>query len=60
MDDLVLFFGNQARLARALKVSRSAVSHWMRDGFLPPYQAIRVEELTEGKFKAKDLVEGDQ
>jgi DNA-binding transcriptional regulator YdaS (Cro superfamily) len=56
INRLVVYFGGQYRLANALDVSSSAVSMWIKDGALPPMRAIQVERITDGKFKARDLV----
>ena len=58
LDTLVEHFGSQYRLAGALNVSSVAVHFWLRDGKLPPLRAIQVEEITNGKFKARDLIGG--
>ena len=50
-------FGSASKLAKALGVHRSAISQWADCGYLPPYRAVQVERLTNGEFKAVDLVE---
>lgn len=55
MKEIIEHFGGKARLAEALGVERSAVSLWLRHG-LPPYRAIEIETLSDGKFKAADIV----
>jgi DNA-binding transcriptional regulator YdaS (Cro superfamily) len=54
--ELTLHFGTQVEMARALGVSRSAVSHWVRRGSIPAERAIAIEILTAGEFKAVDLI----
>lgn len=56
IDRVIAHFGGKYRLAGALDVSSSAVSIWVREGRIPPMRAIEIETLTEGKFKARDLV----
>ena len=56
INRLVTFYGGQYKLASALGVSSAAVSMWIKDGALPPGRAIQVERMTDGKFKARDLV----
>lgn len=56
MDKLLEFFKNKNRLAKALGVSRQAVSAFFKAGSLPPGRAIQVEKLTEGKIKAFELI----
>lgn len=57
IQDLIAHFGNKSRLADALNVSRSAVTQWGING-IPPMRAIAIESITEGKFKAADMVRG--
>lgn len=47
-------FGSASNMARALGVTRGAVTQWGIDG-LPSKQAIEIEKLTGGKFKAVDI-----
>lgn len=51
---IISHFGNQAALARALGVSRVAVTQWKVEG-IPSHQAIQIERITGGKFKAVDI-----
>lgn len=46
--DALAHFGSQAEVARAAKVSRSAVNQW-RD-LVPPLSAKRLEVATDGKL----------
>jgi len=55
MQEIIDHFGGNARLAEALGVERQAVTFWLRFG-LPPHRAIEIERLTDGKFKALDIV----
>jgi predicted transcriptional regulator len=48
------FGGSKLKLAAALGVSKSAISHYFKMGGLTALTAIKVEILTEGKFKAVD------
>ena len=45
-------------MAKALKVNPAAVSQWIDNGYIPPRRAIEIEILTNGKFKAVDLLGG--
>jgi DNA-binding transcriptional regulator YdaS (Cro superfamily) len=54
---IISHFGSHANLARALDVSRAAVSQWRVDG-IPAARAIDIEKLTGGKFKAVDITKG--
>jgi DNA-binding transcriptional regulator YdaS (Cro superfamily) len=51
---IISHFGTQAALARALGVSRVAVTLWKTEG-IPSHQAIKIERITGGKFKAVDI-----
>lgn len=53
--ELVRHFGTQAALARAMGVSPSAISQWVRRNSIPAEHAITIERITEGKFRAVDL-----
>lgn len=50
------FFGGQNKTAGILDVSTQAISQWKVKGCFPPAQAVEVERLTNGEFKAVDLV----
>jgi DNA-binding transcriptional regulator YdaS (Cro superfamily) len=56
LELLVAHYGSQNKLAGALNVSSVAVGQWIKSGAIPPLRAIQIEKLTEGKFKAKDLI----
>ena len=56
INEVVKHFGGQYRLAGALNVSSAAVCLWIKGEKIPPLRAIQIEELTDGKFKAKDLI----
>ena len=58
MNDVIEYFGNQAELAKALRVDPAAVSQWVANEHIPPRRAIEIEMLTDGKFKAIDLIKG--
>ena len=55
-EELLAHFETQAEIARALGVTRSAVSHWFRRGSIPAEQAIQIEIVTGGKIRAVELV----
>ncbi|MBB1489077.1 Cro/CI family transcriptional regulator [Oceanospirillum sediminis] len=44
------YFGSAAKLAKALGVSRSAVSQW--DECIPPLRAFQIEHITNGRLMA--------
>lgn len=55
-DELIEHFGSQNKLAGELDVTSVAVSQWFKAQAIPAYRAIQIETMTEGKFKAKDLI----
>jgi len=56
IERVIEHFGSRAKLARLLGVDRSALTQWVRDDAFPPKRAIQIEELSEGKFKAKAII----
>ncbi len=53
---LVSHFGTQEKTAKALGVDQGTVSGWVRGKHgVSPVTALRIEALTEGQFRAKDL-----
>lgn len=59
-----VFFGNQARLARALGVTPVTVGQWLKPDEptgreVPPKQCVRIERLTEGKVTRQALRPAD-
>jgi DNA-binding transcriptional regulator YdaS (Cro superfamily) len=53
---MIAHFGCQSDLARELNVTRSAISQWRRRKRIPPAHAVKIERLSDGEFKAVDLV----
>lgn len=53
---VVEHFGSQSELAKALGVSRSAVTQWCEIGAFPPQRCFEIEKVSNGKFKARDLI----
>jgi DNA-binding transcriptional regulator YdaS (Cro superfamily) len=49
-------FESEAAIARTLNLSTSAINFWVRKGYVPPLHAIKIEEITNGRIKAKDLI----
>lgn len=60
LDELITHFGTQAKLARFVGVTRVAVVHWKRRGVIPRGKAYEIEVKTNGLFKAKDLIGGNE
>ncbi len=48
--DAISFFGNKCSLARALKLSKSAISQWPDN--VPELRAYQIERLTNGQLLA--------
>jgi len=55
---LIDFMGGVRKFAGAMEVSTQAVYGWIDAGEIPPRRAIEVEEMTDGRFKAADLIKG--
>lgn len=55
VDRLIDYFGSQKSAAEALGIVAMAVSHWRKRG-VSAKQALRIEKITGGQIKAKDLV----
>jgi hypothetical protein len=47
--DAVKFYGNSARLARVLKIHRSAIQRWSKR--VPLRRALKLQELSGGALK---------
>lgn len=54
------YFGSQSELAEKLGLTRQAITLWKIKGVIPPVSAIEIERITNGKFKAVDLTEGNK
>ena len=52
---LIEFFGTSARLAQFIGVTPSAVSQWVARGKISATMAIKVQEVTNGRFKKEEL-----
>lgn len=55
ISELVEHFGSKAEMARKLGIERQNITYWSNEG-VPAIQAVKIEMLTDGKFKAVDLV----
>lgn len=51
--DAVLHFGSQSKLAKALGLTKSAVSQW--DEHVPALRAYQIQSLTNGNLVAVGL-----
>lgn len=48
------YFGNYAKLAAALKISKGAISQWT--GEIPEARQLELHRLTKGKLKADPAI----
>lgn len=48
LDQAIKYFGSPTDIALALKISRQSVNSWATRGFIPPYQQLRLQELSKG------------
>jgi len=56
MEKAVSFFGGVLKLSEKLNVQQSSVSKWLHSKLpVPIKHAVKIEELTNGEIKAKDL-----
>lgn len=56
MKKAILFFGGTVKLAVALNANHSNVSKWLYEKRqIPVKYAIKIEQLTKGKIKFRDL-----
>ena len=60
LKEIIKWFGSQVELARQLGVTQAAVAQWVADAKVPPYRAIQIERITDGQFKAIDIIGGDR
>ena len=60
LKEIIKWFGSQVELARQLDVSQAAVAQWVADEKVPPYRAIQIERITDGQFKAVDIIGDDR
>jgi DNA-binding transcriptional regulator YdaS (Cro superfamily) len=57
MMKIIKHYGSQRKLAKALGVTEGSVSHWVKAGYFPPAQAIRIERsMGNSAFRAVYLV----
>jgi DNA-binding transcriptional regulator YdaS (Cro superfamily) len=57
-SDVFEFFGGRNKFCGVFDVSSSALSQWIDAGGFPPLRAIQIEQRSNGKFKAVDLIAG--
>ena len=60
INEIIRRFGSQVELARQLGVTQAAVAQWVADEKVPSYRAIQIERITDGQFKAVDIIGDDR
>ncbi|AUR82040.1 DNA-binding domain protein [Vibrio phage 1.017.O._10N.286.55.C11] len=56
MDKLLSEYNhNRSELARELEVSPAAVQAWYEKGSIPARTALKIEHITNGRYKAVEL-----
>lgn len=56
IEKVIEHFGGTTKTAKVLGVEPAAVSQWIAKKEIPPKRAIEVERITDGLFKAVDLI----
>lgn len=60
LKDIITHFGSQTRLAQKLGVTLQYVNGWCNGReHVPLIQALKIEKLTDGKFKASEIVDSE-
>ncbi|MCP4802269.1 MAG: hypothetical protein GY891_05340 [Bacteroidetes bacterium] len=54
--ELIEHFGSRKALCNELDVTRQALCQYEAQGYLPGLRAIEIEQKTDGKFKAAEMV----
>lgn len=56
ISEVIAHFGTQGKTAKVLGCSQTTIFKWLHGKMnITPIYAIKVEKLTNGKFKAADL-----
>jgi hypothetical protein len=55
-NDVIAHFGSQSKLALVFGVHRSCITQWIKANHLPAERALQIEELSNGKFIAIELL----
>lgn len=56
ISEVIAHFGTQGKTAQALGCSQTTIFKWLHGKMnITPIYAIKVEKITNGKFKATDL-----
>ena len=60
LDEVIAYFGSQKELAKRMGISEASISLFInKDGF-PAFRAIQIEMMSEGRFKAVDLIKDNR
>src|SRR5258707_3752941 len=55
-ERLVALFGSQAEVARRFSLDRAVVNNWVKSGYVPARWAMEVENATQGKIAALEVL----
>src|SRR3979490_736728 len=55
-DRLVALFGSQAEVARQFRLDRAVVNNWVKSGYVPARWAMEVENATDGRIVAAEVL----
>ncbi|UCS82866.1 prophage repressor [Yersinia phage vB_YenS_P400] len=55
LNDVISYAGSVAALAELLGMTRQSVYYWVERGSVSKSGAMKIEEVTSGRFKAEDL-----
>lgn len=55
LDRATRLLGGRAQLMEVLGIDSPAYRYWVRKESVPAHQALRIEYLTKGRVRAKDL-----
>ena len=54
--EVIAYFGSQSNLALEFGVNRSSITQWMKTKHIPAERALQIEELSNGRFIAIELL----
>lgn len=54
LEELLAHHKTKRAIAFAYGVTPQAVSHWVRNGYVPFYSQIKIEHISKGVFKADE------
>jgi len=52
LDEVIDYFGSQARVCEYLKIHKQNFTNWIKRGYIPYMQQLKLEKLTGGRLKA--------